>query len=108
MSAVKPTVDDLVKIFRENDWQPKRVSGANIVNVRNGLCCAIPAVVKFIDPSIDFNKIDEDFDLYEFINKTYGKNKAEELYSGFDDNVFYQNSEFYKLGKELYEKLSVS
>lgn len=102
-----PTVDDLVKIFKDNNWTPKRTDGADLHNILNGKCCAIPAVIKFIYPDYDFNKTKRGQDIYNIVNKTYGDKECDSLYSGFDGiSCDLVNEEFYNLGKELYEKLT--
>lgn len=103
-----PTVDDLVKVFKDNNWTPKQTDGADLHNVLQGKCCALPAIVKFVDPDYDFSKVKREQEIYNFVARKYGLNERNALYSGFD--LLSMNGgldpQFYNLGKELYERLT--
>lgn len=51
-----PKVDDLVKIFKDNNWTPQQCNGAELYNIMDGKCCAVPAIVKFLNPDFDLIK----------------------------------------------------
>jgi hypothetical protein len=103
-----PTVDDLVNIFKENNWKPCKTIGCQKEMILQNQCCAIPAVVKFIDPEFDFNKIKDDNDLYDVVAKEYGEKQKESLYAGFDSFPQFEeyDEQFYNLGKGLWNKLN--
>jgi hypothetical protein len=85
-----PTVEELVKVFKDNDWKPLSCTdGVKPVNVLKGDCCAMPALIKIAgdeyfeecfcgDPS-DRNKA---YDMIEFL---YGKTARETVWEGFDE-----------------------
>jgi len=102
-----PTVDELVKVFKDNNWTPHQTSGANLDNVLNGRCCILPALIKYYDPDFDFSSLKNDEDIYNMIKARYSNSDMESLYRGFDSICNPgENQEFYNLGKELYEKLT--
>lgn len=109
MSNKIPTVNDLVKIFKDNNWIPQQSNGADLHNILAGKCCALPAIIKFVDPDYDFSKVERAQEIYNFVSRKYGSSECDALYSGFDllrpNNL---DSQFYNLGKELYEKLTES
>lgn len=100
-----PTVDDLVKIFKDNNWKVCQRDGANVSNIKNGECCALPALAKFSDPEYKF---ESDYILYDYLCNLYGSNEIQSLWMGFDNWSFmgYVDQNFYNLGKDLYNKLT--
>lgn len=105
-----PTVDDLVNVFFENNWLGKRVDGASVENIREGKCCAIPALVKIMYPQQFNTCLDmEDNDnatqyMYDIISNNLGKEFLNNLYCAFD-NGWDCNDDASKLGLGLRAKL---
>jgi hypothetical protein len=110
MSKVQlPKVEALVKVFKDNNWKPRPVSGALSDCFVTGRCCAVPAVVKILDPNEDGSSWVNSDDTHK---SPYGnlyragmtEDEVRGLYNGFDDNTFMDgcmDRDWYDLGKQL-------
>lgn len=103
-----PTVDQLVQLFKDKGWEPTPVYGCYRSNVKDGCCCALPAIIALGDPGfIDawINRTD-DLDIYKRADELYGEG-ANHIYCGFDANGCHIGP-WYQLGLELRNALGVT
>jgi hypothetical protein len=108
-----PTVEELVKVFCDNNWTPTPRNGSEPEYVQRGECCAIPALIKL------HGDLPRDFDsviLVEIVKKKYGPG-AQDIWRGFDGDFTVTSANGFmleasrawiKLGAQLREALGVT
>lgn len=83
-----PTVEELVKIFKDNNWTPTQgAKGAEVKGIAAGKCCAIPALLKLAD-SLPSDLLEGGQILYNQVDSLYGEG-ASAIWQGFDDPTVY-------------------
>lgn len=81
MTHPLPTVEELVQVFIDNNWKGLRCSPCTTDEfIKQGLCCAVPALIKHAREELDFTLSNG---LYTQVENLYGVDH-EDIFMGFD------------------------